>query len=273
MARRIPEEISVPKHPYRPWIKEIDRLDKPRYLKELRELSKTKYSVVNFKTALELDVQKKLRLPDKIRVIYIVDIDDPFVFTALEMATLNADYGIECTFNPRLYHVEDGEMNAMIGNISLLAGQEIGYQYEELADCRGCVRLARKTFKENLGLMRSYYTIETLMAHGRTGEGYYTADLFKNDGKYRPALWTKYGLKPKADFYYFLNNVDGGIYYFNEGTHFTAGEYLAALKCFKAGDVVIMLHHSQYLHKGNTFRPNPKHYEGLDGVAHIVPEK
>jgi len=143
MARRIPEEISVPKHPYRPWIKEIDRLDKPRYLKELRELSKTKYSVVNFKTALELDVQKKLRLPDKIRVIYIVDIDDPIVFTALEMATLNADYGIECTFNPRLYHVEDGEMNAMIGKISLLAGQEIGYQYEELADCRGHVRLAR----------------------------------------------------------------------------------------------------------------------------------
>jgi len=142
---------------------------------------------VNFKTAVKLDEQKKLRLTNRIRVIYIVDLDEPFVFTALEMAQINAEYGIECTFNPRLYHVEDDEMNGMLRKLARFAGQEIGYQYEEPADCRGNVQLARKTFAANLEFMCSYYKIETLMAHGRTGEGYFTADLFKNGGEYRPA--------------------------------------------------------------------------------------
>lgn len=103
------ELIVVPKYPYRPWIHEIDVLNKARYRKELRELSKKRYDVVNFTTAVDLDARGKLRTEKKVRVIYIVDIDDPFVQTALSMAELNQEYGIPCTFNPRFYHFKDEE--------------------------------------------------------------------------------------------------------------------------------------------------------------------
>jgi len=263
------EFIIVPKYPYRPWIHEIDLLDIGRYRKELRELSKKRYDVVNFTTAVDLDAQGKLRVENKVRIIYIVDIDDPFVRTALTMAELNKEFGIPCTFNPRFYHFQDEELHAMIKKIGRLRGQEIGYQYEEVADCHSNINEARKTFRRRLKLLQAEHKIETLMAHGRSGEGYRTADLFKNQGQYDPGLWQKYGLRQKADFYYFLENVQGGVYYFNESTRFWAEEYIETLQCFKPGDVVIMLHHAEYLHKGIQFRTNPKVYKGLEGVKHI----
>jgi hypothetical protein len=263
------EFIVVPKYPYRPWIHEIDVLDKARYRKELRELSKKRYDVVNFTTAVDLDAKGKLRIENKVRVIYIVDIDDPFVQTALSMAELNQEYGIPCTFNPRFYHFKDEELSMMINKISRLHDQEIGYQYEEVADCKSDISDARKVFRRHLKYLNTQHKIETLMAHGRSGEGYRTADLFKNQGRYKPELWKKYGLRAKADFYYFLENIQGGVYYFNESTRFQAEEYIETLKCFKPNDVVIMLHHSEYLHIGIKFRPNPVVYKGLDGVKHI----
>ncbi|MFH1477657.1 MAG: hypothetical protein ABIH24_09245 [Verrucomicrobiota bacterium] len=222
--------------------------------------------------AVELDESNKLRLKDRVRVIYIVDIDSPFLNTALEMAILNVRYGIPCTFNPRLYQFEDDEMNAIIMKILRARKQEIGYQYEELADAKNDLAAARSAFADNIRYLSKNYTINTLMAHGRTGEGCHTADLFKDNDKYRPALWQRFGLRLKADFYYFITTIEGGIYYFNESTRFFAEEYVSTLQCLKPGDIAIMLHHSEYLRKGNRNRPNPKIFKGLDGVAFLFPK-
>ena len=246
--KHVKERIVVPKIPYFAWLKQVDVLDQATYGRELRELSKKRYSVVNFDAAVDLDENGTLRLPDKVRVVYIVDIDAPFVHTALEMARANRSHGLACTFNPRLYHFENDELNAMIRRISRMRGQEIGYQYEELADCRANVRKARAAFRGNVKYLRAMYPITTLMAHGRTGEGYRTADLFKSrDGRYQPRLWQKQAFRRKADFYYFLTAYNGVIHYFNESTRSPGREYVETLRGFNRGDVVVMLHHSEYL--------------------------
>ncbi|MFH1904457.1 MAG: hypothetical protein ABIK53_02885 [bacterium] len=269
----IKEKIVVPKYPYRSFVKEVDFLDKKRYAKELQELSKKRYDVVNFTTAVDLDEKGEIRLNDKIRVVYIVDIDNPFLNTALEMAEMNNEYGIPCTFNPRLYHFEDDKMDSIIKKISHIPNQEIGYQYEEVADAKGNIKKAREAFGNNLEYVNTKYKIKTLMAHGRTGEGYHTGALFRDRSKYNPGLWEKFGLRHKADFYYFIKTINGGIYYFNESTRFQAEEYVETLKCFKPNNIAVMLHHSSYLHKGIKDRPNRKIFKGMDGVAHIFPEK
>jgi len=38
--KHIKEKIVVPKYPYRSFVKEVDFLDKKRYVRELQELSK-----------------------------------------------------------------------------------------------------------------------------------------------------------------------------------------------------------------------------------------
>ncbi len=266
------KEIVVPKWPYTPWLKEIDHLDKKEYAKELQELSKPKYSVVNLTTAVDLEVKGLLRLPDKVRVVYVIDIDAPFLNTALEIAQANRKYNIQCTFNPRLYHFENNETNSFIKKIARIKGQEIGYQYEEVADFKGNIAQSRKAFKKNLSFINKKFKIKTLTAHGRTIEGYHTTDIFKFRGKFKPELWENLGLRQKAAFYYFLENIDGGVYYFNESTRMTSNEYVKTLRCFKPNDIVVMLHHSEYMHKGINHRANPTIYKGLDGVKHLFPK-
>jgi hypothetical protein len=221
------------------------------YRKLCRELKKPKYSVVQASKALQLFDRGRLQVPNRVRVIWIHDIESPSDnWLAEEMAETEAAYGFASTYNIRTFCATDEELLVPLRRIVKLGG-EIQYQHEDLVTAHGNVRTARKMFRRNLEWLRRFFPKITIaFAHGVWLSGIDGTDLFKVNGRWRPSLWTRHGIHPLGELYYFMSVAEATygekFHYLGESRCLGAREFLAALERTVEGDVVMFLQHPSW---------------------------
>jgi hypothetical protein len=103
---------------------------------------------------------------------------DGNVGNALEMAKIDAHYGIRATYyfrmKPGLFKPETVRAIAELGH-------EIGYHYEVLSDTRGNYDAARELFESNLSTLRRIAPVMTVCMHGRALSKYHNLDFWKEN--------------------------------------------------------------------------------------------
>jgi len=218
------------------------------YRRLCRELRKSKYSVVRASEALRLFDQKRLMIKDRVRVIWIHDVESPSDnWLAEEMAEVEAAHGFASTYNIRTFCAMDNELRKTLRRVVKWGG-EIQYQYEDLVTAHGDVRLARRMFGENLKWLRRHFPrINVAFSHGVWLSGLDSADQFKVGGRWRPALWTRYGIHPDGELSYFMDilreTYGARFHFFAEPRYLGADEFLTALDETVPGDIVMFLQH------------------------------
>jgi len=224
------------------------RLNKKEYVKICKELTKNKYSVVKASEALELYDKSKIQIPDKVRIIWIHDVERPSEnWLAEEMARLENKYGFSSTFNIRTFCAMTEELRKPLLNIIKLGG-EIQYQYEDLVAARGNVGKARVLFKKNLAYLRKFFRkINTAFAHGVWLSGIDSTKQFYTNNEWDPALWIERGIHKNGELYYFIKLLRGQFkekfHYIGESRCLGASEFVSALRKTKPGDIVMFLQH------------------------------
>ncbi len=117
---------------------------------------------------------------------------------ALALARLEHGLGVKSTYFFRVKPVSfhPGVMRAIAG-----MGHEIGYHYEELADCAGDRELAWARFKENLARFQVVGGVKSLAMHGRPFCAHDCRDLWDSHDyrdcgvaleAYRDLDWSRY---------------------------------------------------------------------------------
>lgn len=129
------------------------------------------YSVLDYMTAC-----RNQTLADR---FFIMRHDvDGNVGNALEMAKVDARYGIRATY---YFRMKPGLFRpALIRSIADL-GHEIGYHYEVLSDAKGDMAAARRLFAANLEKMRHIAPVKTACMHGASFSKYNNLDFWKNN--------------------------------------------------------------------------------------------
>jgi len=95
---------------------------------------------------------------------------------ALKMARMEAEMGVMGIYFFRTRpHVFKPEIIKEIADM----GHEIGYHYENLADCMGNMELAIKDFERNLGKLRQIVPIKSICMHGSPLSKFDNRDLWK----------------------------------------------------------------------------------------------
>lgn len=103
---------------------------------------------------------------------------DGNVGNAIEMAKIDASYGIRATYyfrmKPRLFQPQ------VIRTIAEF-GHEVGYHYEVLSDTRGDFAAARELFKSNLLKLRNIAPVKTVCMHGASLSKHHNLDFWKQN--------------------------------------------------------------------------------------------
>ncbi|MPN11436.1 hypothetical protein SDC9_158737 [bioreactor metagenome] len=187
-------------------------------------------------------------LPDRVRVIWIHDVERPSDnYLALQMATMEHEFGFRTSYNIRFLCALTPDFRAELDAVLALS-HEIQYQYEDLVIAAGDMAEARAGFRKNLAWLRSFYPDITVgFAHGVYKSGYFSGDIFKENGEWRPELITALGLRPLGELYYVIDRLSAELglrfHYVGEDRYIGGDEFAAALREAKPGEVVMFLQH------------------------------
>lgn len=225
-------------------------LNAREYAKILAEISKDRYSAVNVSEAYELYFKGELVLPDKVRVIWLHDIERPSDnFLARRMAEMEHEFGFHTTYNIRLISLVEPTWRDELFKLRELGG-EIQYQHEDLVICNGDQAAAIESFKANMQYVREFFPdVRFAFGHGVYKSGIDSAALIKNaDGDYDEELIKKCGLPESGELYAFFNRLkkeysEDHCFYVVESRFIGGDEFAAGLRAAKPGDVVIFLQH------------------------------
>lgn len=225
-------------------------LNAGEYAKILAEISKDRYSVVNASEAYDLYFNGKLRLDDKVRVIWLHDIERPSDnFLARRMAEMEHEFGFRTTYNIRLVSLVEPTWRDELFKICEL-GHEIQYQHEDLVICNGDQAAAIESFKENMQYIREFFpNVRLAFGHGVFKSGIDSAALVKNpDGSYNEELIKACGLPESGELYAFFDRIkkeygEQHCFYVIESSFIGGDEFADGLRASNPGDVVIFLQH------------------------------
>lgn len=129
------------------------------------------YSVADYLTACQ-----NRNLADR---FFIMRHDvDGNVGNALEMARVDAHYGIRATY---YFRMKPGLFRPGIIHSIADLGHEIGYHYEVLSDAKGDMAVARRLFAANLEKLRHIAPAKTACMHGRSLSKYHNLDFWKEN--------------------------------------------------------------------------------------------
>ena len=103
---------------------------------------------------------------------------DGNVGNALEMARVDAHYGIRATY---YFRMKPGLFRPGIIRSIADLGHEIGYHYEVLSDAKGDMAVARRLFAANLEKLRHIAPVKTACMHGRSLSKYHNLDFWKEN--------------------------------------------------------------------------------------------
>lgn len=244
MSKYIPRDLS-----FEHYTKLRHHLAVDEYAKICQEMRKPRYAEVPFYESLELYDAGKLVVPDKVRVIWVHDVERPSDnYLSREMATIEREYGFRTSYNIRVVCAATDELRRELIEIQNL-GHEIQYQYEDLVMAEGDVAKARISFKENLARLRQFFPdIKAAFAHGVFKSGIDSTDIFKENSVWQPRLWQENGIDhPCGELYYFKNllkqQLGSRLHYIGETTCIGGDEFAAALGRCNEGDVVVFLQH------------------------------
>lgn len=218
------------------------------YAKILAEISKPRYSVVTEAEGYDLFMQDKLDIPDKVRVIWLHDVERPNDNAlALSMAEMEHEFGLRSSFNLRVVCVLDPEWREYLDKIDKL-GHDFEYQHEDIVITQGDKVAGLESFKKHLAYLRSFYPrVRLAFGHGVYKSGFPSDDLFKRDGKFCDEVLAEAGLPPYGELYYFLEKLaekyGSKYHYFGESRCLGGDEFADALRSCKEGDVVFFLQH------------------------------
>jgi hypothetical protein len=142
----------------------------------LENLERYGYISITFKEYL---INKSNISPNKI-IIIRHDVEQHYE-NALEFAELQSRCGIKGTY---FFRILPKHFNTAIVKKIAELGHEIGYHYDDLAQCNGNYKKAILRFKKNLQLLRNIAPVTTVCMDG--------SPLSKYDNK---TLWQKYDYK------------------------------------------------------------------------------
>ena len=243
MSKYIPIDLG-----FEHYSKLKDTLNAKEYAKILAEMSSGRYLPVPYAEALKLYDEKRLFPEDKVRVIWVHDIERPSDnYIAREMAEMEASFGFRTSYNIRLVCAATPELRAELEAI-LALGHELQYQYEDLVITRGDKEKARASFRENFAALKKIFPgISLAYAHGVYLSGFDSTQIFKENGEWRTELLQECGLPPYGELYRFCSQLAkelGGRFRSAVESRTIGGdEFTAALKSCKAGDVLFFLQH------------------------------
>ena len=127
MSKYIPIDLG-----FEHYSKLNDELNAKEYAKILAEMSRDRYVPVPYSEALKLYDEKKLVLEDRVRVIWVHDVERPSDnYIARQMAEMEASFGFRTSYNIRVVCVATQELRDEL-NVLLSLGHELQYQYEDL---------------------------------------------------------------------------------------------------------------------------------------------
>ena len=244
MSKYIPMDLG-----FEHYSKLNDSLNAKEYGKILAEMSKPRYAPVPFAESLKLYDENKLVVEDKVRVIWVHDIERPSDnWIAREMAEMEASFGFRTRYNIRVVCTATQELRDEL-NAILALGHEIQYQYEDLVMAEGDKVKGRESFRQNLAALKKYYPSITLCyAHGVYKSGYDSTHLFKEDGVWQTELLQECGIThPYGELYRFcakLKEELGDRFRRSaESTYIGGDEFAGFLREAKEGDVAFFLQH------------------------------
>ena len=244
MSKYIPIDLG-----FEHYTKMNDCLNAKEYSKILAEISKERYAPVPYAEALKLYDEKKLVVSDKVRVIWVHDIERPADnWIAREMAEMESSFGFRTSYNIRVVCAATQELRDQLDAI-LALGHEIQYQYEDLVMTEGDKVKGRESFRQNLAALKKYYPSITLCyAHGVYKSGYDSTDLFKEEGVWKTELLQECGIThPYGELYRFcakLKEELGDKYYGACESRCIGGdEFAAFLRNTQEGGVAYFLQH------------------------------
>ncbi|MBQ9753571.1 MAG: hypothetical protein IJV93_02340 [Lentisphaeria bacterium] len=245
MSKYIPIDLG-----FEQYTKLDDSLNAKEYSKILAEISKPRYAPVPFAEALKLYDESKLVLEDKVRVIWVHDIERPSDnWIAREMAEMEASFGFRTSYNIRMVSAATQELRDELDAI-LALGHEIQYQYEDLVMTEGDKVKGRESFRSNLAALKKYFpTITVCYAHGVYKSGFDSTDLFKEDGVWKTELLQECGINhPYGELYRFCAKLkeDLGDKYYGayESRCIGGDEFAAFLRNTQEGGVAYVLQHT-----------------------------
>ena len=244
MSKYIPIDLG-----FEQYTKLDDSLNAKEYSKILAEISKPRYAPVPFAEALKLYDENKLVLEDKVRVIWVHDIERPSDnWIAREMAEMEATFGFRTSYNIRMVSAATQELRDELDAI-LALGHEIQYQYEDLVMTEGDKVKGRESFRSNLAALKKYFpSITVCYAHGVYKSGFDSTDLFKEDGVWKTELLQECGIThPYGELYRFCAKLkeDLGEKYYGacESRCIGGDEFAAFLRNTQEGGVAYFLQH------------------------------
>lgn len=244
MSKYIPIDLG-----FEHYTKLDDHLNAKEYGKILAEISKDRYAPVPYAEALKLYDENRLVIPDKVRVIWVHDVERPADnYIAREMAEMEASFGFRTSYNIRVVCAATQELRDELDAI-LALGHEIQYQYEDLVIAEGDKVKGRELFRQNMAALKKFYPSITLAyAHGVYKSGYDSTQLFKENGEWKTELLQEVGLThPYGELYRFCAHLAkelGDKYRGSAESRFIGGdEFSEFLRSAKEGDVLFFLQH------------------------------
>ena len=232
------------------FVKLRQQVDREKYVPLCRELSKDRYAVVNFSEALSLLDRNELRIEDKVRIVWVHDVERPHGnWISLGMAQVEQEFGLASTFFPRVYSFDSEGLRAPLLRIEAMPRHEVGYQYEELTTANGDMKAARDVFLLHLNRMREKgFAIRTLNSHG-VWRAQINAEKMLMDGDawdtdfLREAKILDNGECCGLFLSLLRNKFPGNAAYYGE-TRLMGKEFLDALGNTSPGTIVLLLNHS-----------------------------
>ncbi|MBR2374113.1 MAG: hypothetical protein IKA87_07775 [Lentisphaeria bacterium] len=244
MAKYIPIDLG-----FEHYTKLDDHLNAKEYSKILAEMSSGKYEPVPYSEALQLYDEKKLVIPDKVRVIWVHDMERPSDnYIAREMAEMEQSFGFRTSYNIRVVCTATQELRDELQGL-LDLGHELQYQYEDLVIAQGDLEKARESFRGNFAALRKLYPgIRYCYAHGVFLSGYNSIDIFRENGVWKTELLQQCGIDhPYGELYRFCGQLKNelGEKYKSAGESRCIGgdEFVAVMRQCKPGDVLYFLQH------------------------------
>ncbi|MCK4591177.1 MAG: hypothetical protein KAT86_05435 [Candidatus Latescibacteria bacterium] len=232
------------------FVKLRQQVDREKYVPLCRELVKDRYAVVNFSEALSLLDRNELRIEDKVRIVWVHDVERPHGnWISLGMAQVEQEFGLASTFFPRVYSFDSVALRDPLLRIEAMPRHEVGYQYEELTTTNGDMKAARDVFLLHLNRIREKgFAIWTLNSHGVWRAHINAEKMLMDEAAWDTDFLRRAGILDNGEccglFLNLLKNrFPGKVEYYGE-TRFMGREFLAALKGTSPDTIVLLLNHS-----------------------------
>ncbi len=220
------------------------------YAKICAEMSNPRYVTVTEAEGLDLYMKGELLLPDKVRVVWMHDVERPNDnLLARRMAEMEHAFGFRSSFNIRVVCAIDDEWRQDLLKIAELGDHDIEYQHEDLVITQGDQTAGLESFRSNLAYLRTFFPkIRVAFGHGVYKSGIDSAALFRTNGEYDQKLLDKCGLPKYGEFYFFMSHLRKELgdrfRHVSEGTNCYGGDdFVAELKKCREGDVMFFLQH------------------------------